>query len=393
MELHLLALLGIVTILGVVIGYFLGRGKIRPDISLRQADRSQDYSVFLRGIRYILANETDQAIEAFSRAVQLNSETIETYVALGNLFRAKGEIDRAIRIRQSILLREKVDQETKLQALFDMGIDYKQGGFLQRAISTFEEVTRRAPKRLDAYRELEALCEATQDWQRAYAVQKEVNKLSNNNNQRILAHLQTERAKAEMETGNLDSAKTHLKKALSLDSDCVDARLQLGELYWLKNRKKKALSVWKKLVQHNSTWAHLVFLRLQEKDGGPDDEAKVLRFLENKVGENLDAVAHLALASCFMQRERKEQGLTSLRRALEMEPDLAQARKMVGEALLEDGDVQGALAEYRTLLHHLGPAVTRYRCQECGLDSATILWKCPGCHNWDTVQPYKDEKR
>jgi lipopolysaccharide biosynthesis regulator YciM len=246
---------------------------------------------------------------------------------------------------------------------------------------------------LDAYRELEALCEATQDWQRAYAVQKEVNKLSNNNNHRILAHLQTERAKTEMETGNLDSAKTHLKKALSLDSDCVDARLQLGELYWLKNRKKKALSVWKKLVQNNSRWAHLVLLRLQEKDGGPDDEAKVLRFLEDIVGENLDAVAHLALASCFMQREKKEQGLISLRRALEMEPDLAQARKMVGEALLEDGDVQGALSEYRTLLQHLGPAVKRYRCQECGLESAKILWKCPGCHNWDTVQPYKDEER
>ncbi len=389
MEFHVLALLFPVAILGGIIGYYFAKRKLRPDLSLQPSSPPEDYTAFLEGIQYILANETDQAIEAFSRAVQVNSETIETYVALGNLFRAKGEIDRAIRIRQSILLREKVDPETKLQALFDMGMDYKQGGFLQRAISTFEEVIRRAPNRLDAFMELEALCEATRDWQRAYELQQEICKLSQTNEQHVLAHLRTEQAKSEMKMGNLETAKAHLKKALSLDSGCVDASLQLGELYWLKNNKRKALAIWRKLVQSNSKWAHLVLIRLQEKDGGPGDEVRVLDFLENIAGENLDAVARLALARCFMQREQKEQCLASLRIALEMEPDLGEARKMLGEVLLEDGDSEGALNEYRALLRQLGPARKRYRCQQCGLETGEILWKCPGCHNWDTVQPMK----
>jgi lipopolysaccharide biosynthesis regulator YciM len=308
---------------------------------------------------------------------------------LGNLFRAKGEIDRAIRIRQSILLREKVDQETKLQALFDMGMDYKQGGFLQRAISTFEEVIRRAPKRLDAYKELEGLYEATHDWQRAYELQKEIRKLSNTNNQHIMAHLKTEQAKVEMEKGNLDSANANLKKALSLDSTCVDASLQLGSLYWLKNKKKKALAIWKKLVKNNPRWAHLILIRLEEQDGMVADEAKVLEFLEKIAEENLDALARLALARCFMKRDKREQGLASLRRALEIKPDLGEARKILGEMLLEKGDKQGALSEYRSLLGHLGPVTKSYRCQQCGLESDNITWKCPGCHNWDTVQPRK----
>lgn len=389
MEFNILALLVIVTIFGVFIGFLLGKRKPRTGSSLQKISPPEDYSVFLKGIQYILANDTDQAIEAFSRAVQINSETIETYVALGNLFRAKGEIDRAIRIRQSILLRERVDQETKLQALFDMGLDYKQGGFLQRAITTFEEVIRRAPRKLAAYKELEALCEATHDWQRAYEFQKEISKLSNTNNQHIMAHLRTEQAKTEMELGNLDSAKAHLKKALSLDSHCVDASLQLGELYWLRNKKKKALVIWRKLVQGNPKWAHLVLIRLQEKDGGPAEEARVMEFLENVSRENLDAVAQLALARCFMQRSRKEEGLASLRRALEMEPDLGEARKMLGEVLLEDGDQKVALDEYRALLDCLGPARKRYLCQQCGLETDKVLWKCPGCHNWDTVKPLK----
>ena len=389
MEFNVLILLVTVTILGGVVGYYLGRRKPRQDSSLQPSRPPEDYTAFLEGIQYILANETDQAIEAFSRAVQINTETIETYVALGNLFRAKGEIDRAIRIRQSILLREKVEAETKLQALFDMGMDYKQGGFLQRAISSFEEVVRRAPQRLDAYMELEALCEATRDWQRAYELQKQICRLSNRNEQHILAHLKTEQAKREMRRGNLDTAKTHLKKALSLDSNCVDSQLQLGELYWLKDRKKKALSIWRKLVRSNSKWAHLVFVRLQENEDGQADEARILTFLENIAGENLDATARLALASCFMQRNRKEQCLEALRQALEMEPDLGEARKMLGEVLLEDSDDEGALNEYRELLRHLGPRRKRYRCRQCGLETDDILWKCPGCHNWDTVQPSK----
>ena len=388
-ELNILALLSITVILGLVIGYFLGRRKQFTDFSLKQSNPPEDYSVFLKGIQYILANETDQAIETFSRAVQINSDTIETYVTLGNLFRVKGEIDRAIRIRQSILLREKVDQETKLQALFDMGMDYKQGGFLQRAISTFEEVIRRAPKRLDAYKELEGLYEETRDWQRAYELQKEIGKLSNTNNKHIMAHLKTEQAKVEMERGNLDTANAHLKKALALDSTCVDASLQLGSLYWLKNKRKKALAIWKKLVKKNPRWAHLILIRLEEQDGMPADEAKVLEFLENIAEENLDALARLALARCFMKRDRSEQSLASLRRALEIKPDLGEARKMLGEVLLEKGDERGALSEYHVLLGHLGPVTKSYRCQQCGLESEKIAWRCPGCHNWDTVQPRK----
>lgn len=388
-EFNTLALLFTVAILGGIAGYFLSRLRPRKGASHKSSSPPEDYTAFLEGIHYILANERDQAIEAFTRAVQINSETIETYVALGSLFRAKGEIDRAIRIRQSILIRQNVDQATKLQALFDLAMDYKHGGFLQRAASTFEEVIRRAPKRLDAYLELEALYEATREWQRAYELQKEICKLSQTDKQNVLAHLRTEQAKSEMQSGNLDNAKGHLKKALSMDSHCVDAHLHLGEVYWLKNRKKKALGIWKELVRNNSQWAHLVLTRLEEKDGKPADEARIVNFLENIAQENLDAAARLALSRCFIQRDLKEQSLAALRLALEMEPDLGEARRMLGEILLEDDKGEDAVNEYRELLGHLGPARKRYRCQKCGWETDKIQWKCPACHNWDTVQPRK----
>jgi lipopolysaccharide biosynthesis regulator YciM len=204
--------------------------------------------------------------------------------------------------------------------------------------------------------------------------------------------LQTEQAKGEMKRDNLDAAKAHLKKALSLDSRCVDAQLQLGELYWLRNKKKKALSLWGKLVRNNSKWAHLVFVHLQEKEEGVAGDSSVKSFLENIAGENLDAAARLALAQCYKRLNRKEQCCAALKGALETEPDLREARQMLGEVLLEDGDNENVVNEYRELLRYLGPARKRYRCQQCGLETEEILWKCPGCHNWDTVQPRKSTR-
>jgi lipopolysaccharide biosynthesis regulator YciM len=387
MEFHSVVLLATVSILGGAVGWYLARRCQRQDSSLQPANQPENYSAFLQGIHYILANETDQAIEAFTRAIQINSETIETYVALGNLYRAKGEIDRAVRIRQSILLRQRVDEETKLQALFDLGMDYKQGGFLQRAISTFQEVIARAPRRLEAYVQLESLYEATHDWQRAYELQREICKLSNSNEQYILAHLQTEQAKAQMDVGNVDVAEGHLKKALSLDSDCVDARLHLGELYWLKNKKKKALAIWRELAQNKPQWAHLVLARLEERAGEPGDEAQLLDFFATISRDSLDGRAQLAVARCYMLRGLKQQGIAALRRALEIEPGLQQARQILGDVLLEDGDHEGALNEYRALLGHLRTPRKRYRCEHCGFEVDKVQWKCPRCKRWDTTQP------
>jgi lipopolysaccharide biosynthesis regulator YciM len=387
MELSVQVLLVTVALLGGVSGYYLGKRKVAQESPVQRSNPPESSTAFSQGINYILANEPDLAIEALTRAVQINSETVETYVALGNLFRSKGEIDKAIRIRQSILLRPKVDRETRLQALYDLGMDYKRGGFLQRAISAFEELIDSAPQRLDAHVQVETLFEATCDWQRAYELQLRIAKLKKSNENHVLAHIKTEQAKNEMKAGDLDAAKAHLKKALKLDHNCVDARLQLGELYWLKNKQKKALDIWRTLIRNSPPWAHLVLARLQEKEGRAGEDARILEILEALIGENLDAVARLALARCLLARNRRQQGLGVLRLALEMEPDLWEARKLLGEALLEESDVEGALREYGKILLHLQPPVKRYRCQQCGLETDEVQWKCLGCQRWDTIQP------
>ncbi len=131
-------LLGIISafILGLIFGRMLRyRKEKRAKLLTREGDKA-----FFKGIQYILSNDHDQAIEEFTKSVQVNSDTVETYVALGNLYRSRGDIDRAIRIRQNIILRVNLDEQIKLRALFDLGLDYRKGGFLNRALENFSKV-------------------------------------------------------------------------------------------------------------------------------------------------------------------------------------------------------------------------------------------------------------
>src|SRR5512137_1385240 len=123
-------------ILGGLVGRFLSyRKEKRVRFLRRESDKA-----FFKGIQYILSNDHDQAIEEFTKSVQINSDTIETYVALGNLYRSKGDIDRAIRIRQSIILRPNIDERIRFRAIFDLGLDYRKGGLLAQALEAFSKV-------------------------------------------------------------------------------------------------------------------------------------------------------------------------------------------------------------------------------------------------------------
>ena len=152
----------------------------------RGFDKSDD--AFFKGIQYLLSDDPDHAIEEFAKSVQVNSDTIETYVTLGNLYRSKGDIDRAIHIRKTIILRQNIDEETKLRALFDLGLDYKKGGFLDRALESFLKVLQKQPSNLSTLQEVEKIYEELKDWENAFSIRQKIAKLSKGDHSNILAH-------------------------------------------------------------------------------------------------------------------------------------------------------------------------------------------------------------
>jgi len=342
-------------------------------------------AAFIKGINYILSDKRDRAIEELTKAVTLDTETVETYVALGNLFRSKGQIDRAIRIRQNVILRPNLEDAVRLQALYDLGLDYRQGGFYDRALQTFKEVIRSDPKRVEAYVQMVQIYEETRDWENAFLTEQKLGKLTGSPARNVMAHHQVELGKEHFAQGRPDQAMAAYKKAISLDPGCVDAYLHLGDLHLQGGKLQKAVVVWRKVADAAPRFTFLVFSRLARVSAKMKDLKHVEKFLAECAVNHGDPLAHMALARLQVERGGHDQALAELGQALNLDPTLFEARRERGLLLLSLNRTDEALHEFRCLLDQVPGPKADFQCGRCGFESQELTWRCPQCHAWDTI--------
>ena len=333
-----------------------------------------------------MADHTDQAIEEFTRAVTLNSDTVETYVVLGNLFRQKGEIERAVRIRQNIIARPNLDKGVRLQALFDLGLDYKKGGLFNRAAEAFREVLTADPNHLEACRQVVSLYEEMREWEKAFDSLKRMDKLTGEDNRSVLAHYKAERGKELMAEGSLERAEDFFSQAISAHKACLDAYLHLGDLELARGRNKKALGVWRKAVRLAPLHAHLVVKRMAEAENELGQEA-LSNFLSEIDLNQAEAATSIAMAHYYRRHQQDAKALETLSLAVRKSPSNLEAHRLRGEILLAQGDSDQALSAYAQLLDQINGDRSAYQCSNCGLLTSQLTWKCPRCLKWDTIYP------
>lgn len=341
---------------------------------------------FFRGVQYILSNDHDQAIEQFTRAVQLDSGTVETYIALGNLYRSKGDIDRAIRIRKNIILRPNIDEGQRSRAMLDLGLDYRKGGFLDRALKTFTEILQKDPSSLEALLETEKIFEDLKDWENAFNTRQRIAKLVKDDHGHILAHHKAEEGKVWVEKGDPARAKACFKKAIALDSGCIDAYLHLGDLYRDRDDIRKAVATWKKITDVAPAFTFLAYRRLEGAYSSLRNPRYVEAFLKECSEKNADSFTHLALGRFLYSSGKDIWGaVRELEQALELNPYFWEARTLMGSMYLEQGMKDEALDSYKDLIEHLNVSSLEFQCVHCGYSPADLQWHCPQCRRWDTI--------
>jgi lipopolysaccharide biosynthesis regulator YciM len=340
---------------------------------------------FFKGVQHILSNEPDQAIEQFTKSVQINSETIETYVALANLHSSKGDIERAIRIRQGIILRPNLDSAIRLRAIFDLGSDYKRGGFLDRALSAFQKVIESEPNNLEAHEQVERIYEDLHDWDRAFKTRQAISRLVKGDHRHILAHHKTELAKFREKDGDEVGAEKAYKEAISIFDGCVDAYLHLGDLYLSQQKHKAALAKWKKVVDVAPEFTFLAYQRLERAYAKMENPGLVGDFLKEVARLNSDVSTQLALARYLYNEGEVDAAVEQVRQAIKLAPSFLDARKFMGEVLLKEGRNEEALVAYKELLLSLDFPFLQFRCNNCGYRPEKLTWKCPQCLKWDSI--------
>jgi lipopolysaccharide biosynthesis regulator YciM len=379
---------------GIAVAFLVKNFLYKKDLKNNEILRELENEAYLKGVNYLLSKETDKAIEEFIRAVKINPDTVATYFALGTLFRNKGEYSKAIRVHQSIIARPNIDKDTKSQALFNLGRDFKKAGMVQKGIDTLESLSKQEKYKVDALYKLNELYEDLKDWDNAIRVVKEVTKLKNKDMTHILAHLYTEKAKGLADDGDLIEAKKNFKKAISLNSRCIDAYLHLGDLYFSQEEYLKAINVWKQVLELNSYFTHLAYPRLEQAYFNLGRYEAIEKLLKNTLLRNKnDVYCYLALGRYYVNKGNLDEAKIELEEALSIEPNFIDAKKELGNIYLQNNLIDNIKNEFKGFLQLLTSRYSTYICKHCGYLASEIMWKCPQCRRWDTLTPQERRKR
>jgi len=303
----------------------------------------------------VLDQNLDRAEEALVRAVRSDADGIESYLALARLYRTRGEIGRAIRVHQNLLLREDLSKEQRLTALADLGADFRQGGFEDRAIACYEDVILGDKRDLKSLRALVQLNAKTGRYSQAIECSRRLARLEGGGRDEDEARLYAEMARAQYSEGENDEARRSTKKALRCDKRCVAAWVLLGDLEAERGRVKAALAAWLEVPRLDRASGPLVYAKLEATYaalGRSSDFEAFVRDLLEKQPEDVNA--RRALATLLSARGDIDVSISELNRQLGVDSDDLETRAALGRILLSEARVSEAAHEYGLMIAALG---------------------------------------
>jgi len=369
--------------------FALGWAAARIDIRhLVKESRALPRSYF-QGLNFLLNEQPDRAIEAFVDAVKVDPQTIELHFALGSLFRRRGEIERATRMHQTLVDREDLPDDLKLQALSELGQDYLKAGLLDRAEEIFDRL-RKSPRVEEAKRNLLEIYQLEKDWEKAIAIAAELPDIST---QKEVAEYYCELAGAEMIRSRPDAASAYLATALERNRKCVRASLLQGDIEAQQERSAEAIACWQRIEQQDPTFLALVAQRLLEafrKLDRRDEGLQLLRgYLERYPSlDLLDVVFQLVLES-----EGADAAYALVRDELKRNPTLLGFDKLIEARLLvAPPESRPDLDLAKSIVQGYTRRLARYRCDNCGFKARQFYWRCPACGGWETYSPKRTEE-
>ena len=375
-------------LVGLAVGKAWERYKLHEGrwIDRRKARESPHY---ILGLNFLVANQIDLAIEELSRAAGLNDDALEIYMILGNLYREKGQVGRAIQVHQALLQRPKLTKLEHAYVLLCLGLDYRQGGFVDRALEAFTEVLRLDPNNRYALLNLEKLHEEQQEWQEAYAVRQRVAKLSEPDQQArdtaILAFLENEIGKLAFAREDFAEASRRFESAIGLDAAAAPAYLNLGDIRLREGKVAEAARAWEQVIDVAPDRSYLAFGRLEAiypKLNAPTRFPDLCRRLIADTPN--DWRARLALGRHLAAHGAASPAFDVLLEALVHNPHGLAVHQAIWQTLCDLQLPPDLVRRYvdltRNAVFYLDPHI----CLRCRYRSTELLWQCPQCHEWNT---------
>ena len=343
---------------------------------------------YFKGLNYVLNEQPDKAIEVFIKMLEVDSETIETHLALGNLFRRRGEVDRAIRIHQNLIARPNLDKDQRSLALLELGMDYMRSGLLDRAEGLFKQLMNMNAHVTMASRQLLSIYQQEKDWVNAIVYARRLEAISADGFDPVIAQYYCELTSEYLSNGDVKAARENLRKALNRDPRCVRASILEAEMLQTQSKYKSALKAYKRVEKQDVEYISEVIEPMLScyRNLGQMHEAK--EYLSDILRKYGGISCLLSLTELIIEEQGEEEGLKFISMQLSKRPTVKGVDKLLEYVMAKaDGEIRDNLCTIKELTAKLLVNRSFYRCHQCGFDAKLLHWHCPSCKNWGSIKP------
>jgi lipopolysaccharide assembly protein B len=374
MELDIIWLL-----LSLPLAFVLGWLASRLDLRQLRIDNRRSPKAYFKGLNYLLNEQQDEAIDAFIEAVQKDPDTSELHFALGNLFRRRGEYDRAVRVHEHLLARGDLSKVDRERAQHAVALDFLKAGLLDRAENALGKLEGTAFEQEARLARL-AIYERTRDWPQARHTASQLQEAGAGDFSARRAHYLCE----EAESASPPEQYALLQQAIEAAPDSGRARIALAQRQQADGQPGAALETLMAVMQFAPAVTPLIARQLAVLALRCDQVPRVSQALQNfyQPSHSLDALQALVQ---LQQAESGDSAVRQLRlRHLHNEPSLIVTAELM--------QAEGAQADIQRALDKAVSPLLRYRCAACGFEASRHFWQCPGCQSWDSYSTRRVEE-
>jgi len=347
---------------------------------------SREYVV---GLNYLLNEQPDKAVDVFIKLLEVDSETVETHLALGSLFRRRGEVDRAIRIHQNLIARPQLSLFQRKEALMALGQDYMSAGVFDRAERIFLEVVELAGDReVSSLQGLLAIYQQEKAWEKALDIVKKLEVSTGTSMHSQAAHYYCEIALHASKTNMQDKALQAIKQALAVDRQSVRASLMLAALDMQQGRYKQAIRALKRVPEQDAEFLNEIIEPLVHCHRELDTMDECIDYLEQTLLDHPRASVIFVIGDYLSREKSVDFAIDFVSSHLGRHPSIRGLNRLIYWHLESaHGKVRDKLQMLYAITSKFLENKPVYRCNHCGYSGKLLHWHCPSCKQWGRTKP------
>ena len=379
-------------LIGLPVAFALGWGASRFDF--RQWKRAENVApkAYFKGLNLLLNEQHDKAIDAFIEAVQNDPDTTELHFALGNLFRRRGEFERAVRVHQHLLQRADLPAAERARAQHALAQDFVKAGLLDRADTAYQALEGTAFDTEARMARLQ-LAERARDWRRAAELAARLEASGTGSFASRISHHWCEVSLLASDRGQAAEADAALRQARAASPQAARPLVIAARRSVQAGDHHAAYDRYGELIAQSPDMLALVAAEFAASAiaCGQAEAARAVILRRHEQAPSVDLLRALRLLDGAVRHpdELPEAGARA-QALLHLQPSLSAALEVLDAPL--DVHDESALRDVREAVAKAARPLRRYRCAACGFEAQQHFWQCPGCLGWDTFPPQRIEE-